>query len=314
MNQAAIELDPALEELRKVRGDMFAQDLDLIPLEEALAKSRNLFKPAPPPPNAEDVNIAGYQGAPIRVRIYRPNGESAGLPIVMHLHGGGFVSGSIELDDRRCQRIAERAHCVVASVAYRLAPEHPFPTAIEDAFAVWTELTRPGNGLDIDHRRAAISGTSAGGHLAVAVAILARDRGAPMPRLQLLVYPVIDPGLDTGSYEDFRDGPFMTKMRMAWYWKQYRSKDGSGDPQLWAPLTADLHGLPPAHIITAEYDVLRDEAETYAAHLRKAGIKADYERYKGMVHGFVTMLPDHPSTMTVMDTSVAALRCYLDKR
>jgi acetyl esterase len=128
-----------------------------------------------------------------------------------------------------------------------------------------------------------------------------------MPLLQLLTYPVIDPSLSTRSYADFAGGPFMTKKRMAWYWKQYTSAAASRG-ELWAPLTADATGLPPAHVITGEYDVLRDEGEAYAAHLRVAGITATVERYSQMIHGFITIAPQHAASRAALAGSVEALR------
>lgn len=302
-----IMLDPAVKAVLDVIGDAPYVDLDAMPLEKAMLIARPRANPTPPPPHSEDWTIGGYDGADIRVQLYFPERRTAKLPVVVHLHGGGFVAGSIEQDDARCLWLAREVGCIVASVGYRLAPEHVFPIAIEDAFAAWKWVTTEAAAFGGDAERCAISGSSSGGHIAVGTTLLARARDTRMPLLQLLTYPAIDPGLATRSYREFGNGPFMTKARMAWYWKQYGGRtDHSGD--LWIPLTAEAAGLPPAHVITAEYDVLRDEGEAYAAHLRAAGIEATVERYARMVHGFITIVPDHDASRAALRNSAAALR------
>jgi acetyl esterase len=243
----------------------------------------------------------------MRVRLYYPEVARDGLPVLMHLHGGGFVGGSIEMDDKRCGRLARDANCIVVSVDYPLAPEFPFPAPIEDAFTAWKWVTSKASEFGGDARRCAVSGSSAGGHLAVGVCLLARDRGATAPVLQLLTYPVVDPVLTSGSYRQFANGPFLTHARMAWYWKQYAGGT-QHKSQLWSPMSGSLKGLPPAHVITAELDVLRDEAETYATQLRAAGVNATMRRYAGMIHGFVSVAPNHRETSAALDDSAEVLR------
>jgi acetyl esterase len=281
-------------------------DLDALPIEKALALAR--MTPASPPPLSPDdrwIDVA--PGRNLRVRLYYPDAARTELPVLMHLHGGGFVGGSLEMDDRRCRRLARDADCIVVSLDYPLAPEHPFPIPIEAAFAAWQWILRSAREFGGDARRCAVSGSSAGGHLAVGVCLLARDRRVAPPLLQLLTYPVIDPALTSGSYRQFADGPFLTQARMRWYWKQYAgTKQHRGQP--WSPLTGSLAGLPPARVLTAEFDVLRDEGETYAARLRADGVKASVRRCAGMVHGFVSVVPDHRETSAALDDSAAALR------
>jgi acetyl esterase len=195
---------------------------------------------------------------------------------------------------------------VVASVDYRLAPEHPFPVPIEDSFAAWKWLTSRAGEIGVDPKRCAVSGSSAGGHLSIGVTLLARKRGVQMPIFHLLTYPVVDPSMDKKSYHDFVNGPFMTAARMAWYWKQYGT--GGQHEELWNPLSASAAGLPPAHVITAEFDVLRDEGEAYADHLRAAGIFATVERYPGMIHGFISVVANHPTSGAALASSAAILR------
>lgn len=299
-------LDPDIARIVDAMGQSPAFDLDALPLEEALARVR-FGANSPLPANAEDRQIDMGSERTMRVRLYYPDAMREGLPVLMHLHGGGFVAGTVEMDDKRCCRLARDAQCIVASVDYPLAPEHPFPVPIEDAFTAWLWLIGRAQEFGGDARRIAVSGSSAGGHLAVGVCCLARDRGAQAPLLQLLAYPVIDPAMASASYRQFAAGPFLTKARMAWFWKQYTPRLQPDGP-LWSPLTGSLAGLPPAHVMTAEFDVLRDEAEEYAAKLRAAGGRARVHRYKGMIHGFLTVAPDHRDTSAAFDESASVLR------
>jgi len=299
-------LEPDVARAVQAMGEAPYVDLDSLPLEQALARVRFPVTSAPPP-NTEDRWIEIVPGRNMRVRLYFPELERNKLPVLMHLHGGGFVTGTVEMDDLRCARLARDAGCIVASVDYPLAPEAPFPEPIEGAFSAWTWITQAAGDFGGDPRRAVVSGSSAGGHLAIGVCLLARDRRVPMPLLQLLTYPVVSPELDTDSYRQFANGPFLTRARMAWFWKHYGSSAEPSGP-LWSPLGALLAGLPPALVITAEFDVLRDEAEDYAARLRAEGMAARVHRYPGMIHGFVTTLRDHPSAAAALDESSAALR------
>ena len=309
----AVTLDPAVKTALDLMGNSPYADLEQMPLEQALLIARPRINPPPAPALSKDRSIRGHKDAAMRVRLYFPVVQTSGLPVVVYLHGGGFVGGTVDMDDARCQWLARNVECIVASVDYRLAPEHPFPTAIEDAFAAWKWVTTNAAEFGGDTERCAISGSSAGGHMAVGATLLARERRAPMPLLQLLTYPVIDPRLATSSYRDFGGGPFMTRARMAWYWKQYAGKPGD-NIDLWNPLTVDAAGLPPTHVITAEYDVLRDEGEAYAAHLSAAGIRATVERHARMIHGFITIIPDHETSRTALRNSAAVLRKVFAKQ
>lgn len=299
-------LDPALARVVEALQQSSTWDLDAMPMQDALALVRRPVD-TEPPRNSQDIVIPGGSGNDLRVRLYFPDGDRTGAPVLMHLHGGGFVTGTVEMDDARCSSLAAQAGCIVASVDYRLAPEHPFPEPIEDAFAAWRWLTTRASDFGGDPRRAAISGSSAGGHLAIGVCLLARRRGVQMPLLQVLTYPVVDPALASASYHRFADGPFLTRARMAWFWKSYAAT-GDVDGELWSPLSASLAGLPPAHVITAEYDVLRDEAEAYADALHDAGVAATVRRHGGMIHGFLAMVPDHPESAAALREKAAVLR------
>ena len=303
-------LDPIIASIVESMGAAPYVDLEALSPDQALAIARawSGAVPPPPPPGIANRVIAGDQGQDVRLRLYFPDRRDAPLPVLMHLHGGGFVSGSIEGDDARCARLAQDAGCVVVSVDYRLAPEHCFPAALDDAFAVWRWLTEEAASFGGDGTRMAVGGSSAGGHVAIGVCRLARSRGVRLPVLQLLSYPVVDAALDSGSYRELADGPFLTRARMAWYWKQYAGSAIDRDDPLISTMIGSAGGLPPAYVLTAEYDVLRDEGESYAAWLRAAGVAATVDRCPGMIHGFLSVAPDHPESLRALQASAAALR------
>lgn len=235
--------------------------------------------------------VAGPHG-PVPVRVYTPERPS-GVGIV-YLHGGGWVSGSVNAWDALCRRLAAAAGAVVASVDYHLAPEHPFPAPLDDAQAALEWFVERAAGLGVDPTRVAIAGDSAGGNLSAAVALVARDRG---PRLaaQVLVYPVTDAACATTSMADNGTGYLLTAAAMremwAWYlggWDQGVAPEAA-DPLAAVLRAADLSGLPPALVMTAEFDPLRDEGEAYAARLAEAGVPTTLRRFDGMIHGFFGM-------------------------
>lgn len=230
-------------------------------------------------------------GGEIPVRIYRP--ESSGLlPLLVYLHDGGWVLGDLESCDMTCRALANLAQCLVVSVAYRLAPEHPFPAATQDAYAAtqWAITAAPA--LRADPTRLAVSGDGSGGNLAAAVAQMARDSQARMPVYQALICPAMNHAFDTPSYEHHAHVRPLTREEMRWFWKQYLPDAAAGDNPYASPLRADdLRGLPPALIITAEYDPLRDEGEAYGRRLEEAGVPTVVRRSEGMVHGFLDMAP-----------------------
>jgi acetyl esterase len=228
----------------------------------------------------EDTAIPG-PGGPIPVRIYRPDIR---IGTLVYFHGGGWVLGNIKTADAVCATLAHRAGATVISVDYRLAPEHRFPAAVEDAWAAttWAHDRRAELG---SAGRLAVGGDSAGGNLSAVVARHARDQGIEVA-LQLLVYPVTDADLDTGSYRDNASGYWLTRDGMAWFWDQYVPDGDRFHPDA-SPLRADdLSGVAPALVITAEFDPLRDEGEAYAERLAQAGVDVTLRRYDGLVHGF----------------------------
>ena len=261
------------------------------PLEEARAMMQTLCRLAGPPEpvaNVEDRVILGPSGE-IPIRIYTPTGAGP-FPLLVFFHGGGFVLGDLDSMDAPCRALANRAGCLVVSVDYRLAPEHQFPTAPEDCYAAVCWVAENAASLNGDPRRIAVGGDSAGGNLAAVVALMARDRGGPPLVFQLLIYPATNHDFTTASYLENAEGYSLTTADSRWFWSQYlRHEDDARNPYA-SPLRApDLSGLPPALVITAEYDPLRDEGEAYAARLREAGLAAETKRYDGMIHGFFQM-------------------------
>jgi acetyl esterase len=247
-------------------------------------------------------------GGTIAVRCYTPAGTGP-FPVHVYFHGGGWVIGDIETHDGICRSLANAAGCVVASVDYRLAPEHRFPVAVDDAFAATRWIAASAAALGVDAGRMAVGGDSAGGNLAAAVAFLSRDRGGPPLALQVLVYPVTQHGFDTPSYQEHADGYLLTRSAMRWFWSHYLARPEDGQDALASPLLArSLHGLPPALVITAEYDPLRDEGEAYAARLREAGVPVTVTRYPGMIHGFLRMINLVDKARAARDEIAAALR------
>ena len=211
------------------------------------------------------------------------------LPGLVFFHGGGWARGSLQTHDRLCRALANGAGCIVVSVDYRMAPEHTFPAAFDDSLAATRWVGEHAAELGIAPDRLAVGGDSAGGNLAAAVALAIRDEGGPRLVHQLLIYPVTDHNFDTPSYVENAEGFMLTREAMRFYWRLYLNDPSEADDMRACPLRArDLGNLPPALIITAEYDPLRDEGRAYADRLREAGNRVVYREYSGMVHGFMT--------------------------
>jgi acetyl esterase len=244
-----------------------------------------LMPPGEPVADVEDLTVPG-PGGPIPVRVYTPEG-SAPFPLYVYFHGGGWVIGDLDSQDADCRAVANGAACVVVSVNYRHAPEHKFPAAVEDAYWATQWVADNAGRLKGDAARLAVGGMSAGGNLAAVVALMARDRGSPCVRCQVLIVPVMDHAFDTESYRENGEGYVLTRQAMQWFWGHYLASPADGVNPYASPLrAADLHGLPPAFIVTAEYDPLRDEGQAYATRLRQAGVTVSYQCYDGMLHMF----------------------------
>jgi len=244
--------------------------------------------PGPEVARVEDRTIPGANGE-IPVRIYAPSGK-APLAALCWFHGGGFVLGDLDGADASCRQLANAAACVVVSVDYRLAPESKFPAAAEDCYAATKWVAANAASLGVDANRIAVGGDSAGGNLAAVVPLMARDRGGPELRFQLLVYPVADARCDTPSYSDNAEGYLLTRASMLWFWNHYLRSEADGSNPYASPMQASsLDRLPAALCITAEFDPLRDEGEAYAKRLRAAGVETTLSRYSGTIHGFFSM-------------------------
>jgi acetyl esterase len=259
------------------------------PVAYRAASEANRFPP-PDLPIAEivDASFPGPAGS-VAIRIYRASNEP-NQPGVVYFHGGGFVIGSLNSHDGTCRRLCHGAGCTVVSIDYRLAPEHRYPAAVEDCYAATVWVAANAASLRIDPDRIAVTGDSAGGNLAAVTAILARDKGGPKLVHQLLTYPVTDMAYRSESYVTNATGYFLTKEMMEWFGLQYMPAGQDPEDPLLSPLyAADLKGLPPATVITAEYDPLRDEGEAYAKRLQEVGVPTKLIRYDGVIHGFFSM-------------------------
>jgi acetyl esterase len=271
------------------------------------AANAQAMGPAEPVAEVRDRTVPG-PGGPIPIRVYVPEGTGP-FPALVYFHGGGWVIGSIATHDVTCRQIANAAGCMVVSVDYRLAPEHKYPAAVDDAYAATAWVFEHAASIGADPRRVAVGGDSAGGNLAAAVSLMARDRASFRPVLQLLIYPILNHDLDTPSYLENADGYLLTRDTMRWFWQCYlrRAEDGR-DPYA-SPLRAeDLRGLAPALVITAEYDPLRDEGEAYAARLRDAGVPVALTRYDGMIHAFFRRTELFDQARVAMQEVADALR------
>jgi acetyl esterase len=252
----------------------------------------------------------------VPVRIYRPHAPGArpaGLPCLLYLHGGGFTVGSLDGVDEVCRLFCRHADCVVVSVDYRLAPEHPFPAAIDDTRTAHAWLVEHAVALGIDSRRIAVGGDSAGGGLAAALCLDLRGRGLPQPALQVLVYPAVDDSFARPSWTEFANAPLLGAADAQWFWRQYVGDDGVAPSPLAAPLrTPALAGLAPAHVITAEVDPLRDDAEEYALRLDREGVPVRLNRYPGVYHGFFTEVGSFTKATEAVADACASLRSIFD--
>jgi acetyl esterase len=266
-----------------------------------------------PVARVENRSIPGMDGrGEIPVRIYHPlapEASPAEVPLVVYLHGGGFVLCDLDSHDACCRRLANGVGAVVVSVDYRLAPEHRFPAAAEDAWAATQWVAGHGHELGGDPRRLVLAGDSAGGNLATVACMIARDQGGPPIAFQVLIYPVVDQRRKPKVVRDRSARGVLTLEHQRWFTQQYLGPDGDHQNALASPILADLAGMPPAHIVTAECDPLCDDGEEYAKRLRAAGVSATVKRYPGMFHGFFN-LPDDIPMAEQANTDVSAVLRY----
>lgn len=303
-------LHPQVEAIRAQRIATGEPPLYEMSIEEARAADLAAIQAsAGTPEHVHDVRdvSAPRPGGSVPLRVYRPSGER-GVPVLVYFFGGGWTLGSLETSDAVCRYVANRSGCAVVAAGYRLAPEHKFPAAVEDCFAVTAWVAANADELGVDGDRIAVGGDSAGGNLAAVVALLARERG-PRLAFQLLVYPVTDYLPDTPSMREAEDPFLFNRRSIEWYWGHYLREPADAESPLAAPLREpDLTGLPPALVITAEHDPLRDEGEAYAHRLEEAGVDVELIRYDGMAHGFFTMIGAVDAARTALDRTAARLR------
>jgi acetyl esterase len=288
-----VNLDPEIAALLPAlnRGFPRVETMTAPQLRAVIAERAVLLQNPEPVTKVIDRVVPGSDGA-IAIRIYwptRPFGSSISLPVIVFAHGGGFVFCGLDSHDDLCRAMSNGVGAVVVSVDYRLAPESRWPGAVDDVYAVADWAAGQAEELGTDPARMILAGDSAGGNLAAVTALLARERGRPEIAGQLLVYPAIAADFSTESYRRFGDGYYNTTAAMAWYWDQYVPDVGDRDHPTASPLRADLAGLPPAVVITAGFDPLCSEGETYAKALAEASVTTIYRNYVGAIHGFMTM-------------------------
>jgi len=274
--KAAIEADP--------------ERLYLLPLDEFRAASLQRFVKTPtlsePVKAVENRSVAGPDGQ-IPIRIFRPEGFGP-FPVLVFFHGGGWVVGTLDTHDDVCRALGHRSGCVVVSVDYRRAPECKYPAAVDDCYGAVQWLVKNAAAFNGNPQQLAVCGDSAGGNLAAAVAIRARDQGLRGLALQVLIYPVTNYGFDTASYHENAEGYGLTRDAMRFFWESYLANADQGAEPYASPLRApNLAGVAPALILTAQFDPLRDDGEAYAARLHRAGVAVRLTRYLDMNHGFI---------------------------
>jgi acetyl esterase len=254
-------------------------------------------EPAPELARIEDIRIPGSAGE-IPARVYSASAAKTPQATVVYFHGGGWVQGDLETHHGLCARLAKHAGVLVVAVDYRLAPENKFPAAVDDCFAAYRWLREKGRDLGADTARVAVAGDSAGGNLSAVVSQLAAAAGTPVPTCQVLIYPAVDASLETDSHRELVDGHVIPRERIIWYMQQYLRSEADRTDVRFSPLRAPrLAGQPPAMIVTAGFDPLRDEGRAYGDRLREAGVDVVYREYPGQIHAFVSLTKAIPQGM-----------------
>ncbi len=283
---------------------------------KAYLASKPVLQPDPPPVAEVRALEAEGPAGPIPLRLYRGQGVATGRPqpALIYFHGGGWVIGDLESHDQACRALANAIPAIVVAVDYRLAPEHRFPAAVEDAIAATRWIAANAAGLGIDAQRLAVGGDSAGGNLAAVVCLDARDRGGPRLRHQVLIYPGTDMRMGFPSIERHARQLPLTKAAMAWFVGHYLAAEKDKTDWRASPLLAPSHrNLPPALVITAQFDPLQDEGEAYAKALSQAGVEVRHERFAGQIHGFLTMGRIVSDSARAIALAAATLKSTFDK-
>jgi acetyl esterase len=303
-------LHPQAKALLDFLASAGAPPIEQLPLSEARAvRSEMIESGGPEEPVAEVQNrtVPG-PGGPIPIRLYRPVKKDT-LPALVYFHGGGFVICNLDTHDRQCRALANASGCAVISVDYRLAPEHKYPAAVEDAYAATKYVAEHAAEFGVDPNRIAVGGDSAGGNLATVVSLLSRDRGGPRLKFQLLIYPMVDFYDQSPSMQHYSKDYFLTREGMDWFTESYLPNREAGLEPSASPTNAtDLRGLPPAMVLTAECDPLRDQGETYARKLQGAGVAVELKRYEGMFHPFFQFGAILDTAKVAMKDAASAVR------
>ncbi len=304
----------ALHPQAKAFLDMLASSgappLEQLPLAEARAVRSEMVEASGPEEPVAEVQNRSIPGPaePIPVRVYRPIKKET-LPALVFFHGGGFVICNLDTHDRVCRSLANASGCAVISVDYRLAPEHKYPAAVDDAYAATRYIAEHAAEFGVDPNRIAVGGDSAGGTLATVVSLLARDRGGPRLKFQLLIYPLVDFYDESPSMQQYSKDHFLTREGMDWFRETYLPSHEAGLEPSASPMNAArLQGLPPAMIITAECDPLRDQGEAYARKLQSAGVPVELKRYEGMIHPFFQFGGILDTAKVAMNDAASAVR------
>ena len=288
------EPDPQVQAFLELYDSMDVPELHELSPTEAREMRAELadMDPGIDLPTVEGRGIEGPAGE-IPVRLYDPRESAGESPLIVFFHGGGWVIGDLDSHDGPCRKLAAETGCPVVSVDYRLAPEHPFPAGLRDCYAALEWAVSAAPDLDADPERIVLAGDSAGANLATAVSMLARDRDGPEIAAQVLVYPSTGDATATAAYEENGEGYFLTTETMEWFHDLYIDDEiHDGNVYAHPRLAADLSGLPPATVITAGFDPLRDDGVAYANRLAEAGVPVEHRNYEGMIHGFFEMIAE----------------------
>ncbi|MFG2503045.1 alpha/beta hydrolase [Streptomyces sp. NPDC048441] len=306
---------PLVDALSAAFPDVGGAVTDAAEARRILAAAPATGKAAPPVGDVEDRTVPGPPGAPdLPVRVYTPERAGGPRPTVVFFHGGGYTLCGLDTHDATARTLCAESGAVLVSVAYRLAPEHRFPAAADDAYAAlcWAAAEARAGALGGDPGAVVTAGDSSGGGLAAVAALMARDRRGPAVASQVLIYPLLDAGQRSDSYTANATGYFLTAAHLRWFWEQYLGPDGDGTHPYASPLRADLAGLPPAHIVTAGCDPLCDEGSAYASRLRIAGVPVTRGHYPEMFHGFLgfpRLLEDARAAVAYVAEAVASTGC-----
>lgn len=309
----AYQLDPEVRALLQLAANSDLPELHTLPPNECRSQYRRMMTAVGGDSVPVGVVVNKFipgPGGNIPVRMYRPAGEAEGLlPVLVYFHGGGWVFGDLDSHDHVCRRLCHDSGGLVVAVDYRMGPEHKFPAAVEDALAAVQWVAANASDLGLDGGRLAVGGDSAGGNLAAVVAQLARDAGGPDICFQMLVYPATDLTMSTQSHRDLGEGYRLTRPLMDWCAECYLGDESDRRNPLASPLlTEDLSALPPAYVITAGFDPLRDEGLAYVEKLKAAEVRVDHVCYEGMIHGFFSMPGMLKTGSIALHAAAAALR------